>query len=218
MMSEGKDYPIQRVPRDESGRLELLALRPPLWEYLLFGNVLYRSRAVHEARWRDHQLGYTLQIGPVIEARQIPGVMSERFSSAITIARNLEAVVSPDAQLRAFGDSEESADPALIEHMAARLIDIYAFLLGWVEETRSLRVPEWAERIRELLIAHAAQPIQRTHEFVDEFIARLEQAIANLSAGKSDFEQISIHLKFEIPDDLTREFNKELKRIKPHLR
>jgi hypothetical protein len=46
----------------------------------------------------------------------------------------------------------------------------------------------------------------------------LEQAITNLVDGKSDFEEISIRLEFEIPDDLAQEFNKELKQIEPHLR
>jgi hypothetical protein len=216
-MGEGKDYPIQRVPRDDSGRLDLLALRPRLWEYLLFGNALYRARAVHEARWRDHQLGYTLQVGPVIKAKQIPSVMSERFSHVSAIAENLEAVVSPAAQVRAFGEPGEPGDPVLIEHMASRLIDIYALLLSWVEETRSLRVPEWAERLKELVIAYAAQPIQRTHAFVDEFIAQLEHAISNLVNGKSDYEEISIRLGFEVPDDITQEYKKELKRIRSHL-
>ncbi|MEU8210544.1 hypothetical protein AB0B85_15240 [Micromonospora sp. NPDC049044] len=217
-MSERKNYPVQQVPRDESGRLELLALRPPLWEYLLFGNALYRSRDVHEARWRDYQLGYALHIGPVVKAEQIPDVMSERFSHVGAIAANLEAVASPYAQARAFGAPGEPGDPALIEHMASRLIDIYALLLGWVEETRSLRVPEWAENLKALAIAYAAQPIQRTHEFVDEFIARLERAIANLVDGNSNYEEISIRVTFEIPDDVARQFSRELKRVKPHFR
>jgi len=217
-MSENKNYPIQIVPKDESGRLELLALRPPLWEYLLFGNVLHRARALHEARWRDFQLGYTLKIGPVIEPRQIPDVMAERFSHVGAITSNLEAILSPHAQVRAFGEPGEPGDPGLIEHMASRLIEVYALLLGWVEDTRSLRVPEWAERLKESAIAHATQPIERTHEFVDEFIESLERAIANLADGRTNNEDISMDITFTISDEITQEFELELEQIRPHLR
>jgi hypothetical protein len=217
-MDRGRDHPVQQVPRDESGRLELLALRPPFWEYLLFGCVLYRSRAVYEPRWRDHQLGYALRIGPAIDATQIPGVMSERLSHLNAIIGNLEAVVSPRAQLRAFGEPGEPGDPVLIEHMASRVIDLYALMLDWAEETRALRVPGWAERIKELLVEYVKQPIERTHVFVDEFIEKLEQAIAHLTNGTSDSEEVTINLKFEISDELVREYKRELKRIRRHMR
>jgi hypothetical protein len=209
------EYPFRRVPRDESGRLELLALRPPLWEFLLFGNVLYVSRAAHEARWRDYQMGYGLKVGTVVSAKDVPRVLNERLSYAAAIVKNLDHIVSPEAQARAFG--EEEGDAILIEHMATRLIDMYALLLGWVEETRALRVPDWGERLKELLIAYADQPLRRTYEFVDEFIARLEAAIANLADGKSEFEQITIRIVFNIDDKVVREFNRELRRVKRHL-
>lgn len=140
-MTDNAEHCIRQVPRDESGRLEVLALRPPFWEYLLFGNVLYVSRSAHEARWRDFQLGYTLIVGPAIEPTQVSDIMSERMSYASAITSNLERIVAPAAQARAFGNPGESGDAALIEHMAIRLIDLYALLLGWAENTRALQVP-----------------------------------------------------------------------------
>jgi hypothetical protein len=217
-MTDSADYSIRQVPTDESGRLELLALRPPFWEYLLFGNVLYVSRSVYEARWRDFQLGYTLKVGPAIEPMQVSDIMSERMSYASAITSNLERIVTPAAQVRAFGNPGESGDAALIEHMAIRLIDLYALLLEWAEDTRALRVPAPAERLKELAVSFVQQSLQRTHDFVDEFITEIEQAIADLADGRSSHVTVTMNLTFEIDDAIVRRYQKELRRVKRHLR
>ncbi|MFG1760647.1 hypothetical protein [Micromonospora echinofusca] len=211
------DYPVRQVPRDESGRLEILALRPPLWEYLLFGNALYLARAAHEARWRDHQLGYSLKVGPVIKADQIPTVLSERLSHVGAIASNIATILTDTAQERAFGKPGEPGDPVLIEHMADRLIGLYALLLDWAEETRALRVPDWADRLKEILTAYAAQPIERTHDFVDEFIENIERVIAKLAAGQEGPHHIIMQITFEIGDELSHQYDKELERIRRYI-
>ncbi len=137
-MTDSPESYVRQVPRDESGRLELLALRPPLWEYLLFGNVLYVSRSAYESRWRDFELGYTVKVGPVIQPNQIPSTIEERMSRGSAIVSNLERILAPTAQDRAFGNPGESGDAALIEHMAVRLIDLYALLLEWAEATTAI--------------------------------------------------------------------------------
>lgn len=216
MTDSGEDY-IRQVPRDESGRLELLALRPPLWEYLLFANVLITSRSVHEARWRDFQLGYTLKIGPTIEPNQIPAMISERMSHASAITGNLERILAPGAQEQAFGKPGEPGNAALIEHMALRLIDLYALLLSWAEDTRALRVPNWAEQLKESAVEFIRQPLQRTHDFVDEFTTQLEQAIADLADGKCNQVTITMALTFSIEDSVVRKFDREFDRVTKHL-
>jgi hypothetical protein len=217
-MTESAERYVRQVPRDESGRLELLAVRPPLWEYLLFGNVLYLSRSAHEARWRDFQLGYSLKVGPVIELKQVPDMLSERMSYASAITGNLERILAPAAQARAFGDPGKSGDPVLIEHMARRLIDLYAQLLEWEEDTRAFRVPDPAKRLKELAASFAQQSLQRTHDFVDEFIASLEQAIAAVTDGEGGPITIKMSLTFEIDDAIVRELQNELQRLERLLR
>ena len=217
-MSEEAEYRMRSVPRDAAGRLELLATRPRLWEYLLFGNVLYTSRAKYEDKWRDHQLGYTMKVGAVVKAIDIPHTMSERLSHVSAIVGNLELIISPSAQLRAFGESDDEGDPALIEHMAKRLIDLYGLLLSWVEETRAMRVPDWAEGLKSLLAQFANQPLQRTHDFVDDYISSLEQAIENVAGGTDSKQVITMHIKYEIDDEIIRAFNRELRRAKRHIK
>jgi hypothetical protein len=163
-------------------------------------------------------LGYALHIGPVVEPGQLKTTLNERLSHATAITSNLERILDLRAQERAFGKLGEPGDAVLIEHMAARLIDLYAMLLGWAEETRALRVPDWAERLKELLVQFVDQPLRRTHEFVDEYIARLEGAINSLASGGSGPIEIDIRLTFTLDDALVREYKKELKRIRRYAR
>jgi hypothetical protein len=144
--------------------------------------------------------------------------MSERMSYASAIISNLERILAPAAQVRAFGNPGESGDAALIEHMAIRLIDLYALLLGWAEDTRALRVPAPAERLKELAVSFVKKSLQRTHDFVDEFITEIEQAIANLADGKSSHVTVTMNLTFAIDHAIVREYQKELRRVKRHLR
>ena len=212
-MGENADFLVRRVPRDESGRMELLTLRPLLWEYLLFENVLYVSRAKHEIRWRDFQLNLTLRVGPIVEAKDLPHVLSERFSYISSIVGKVGNIFDSTVQERAFGKPGEHGDAGLIEHMASRLIDLYVLLLNWAEETRALRLPEEAERLQELLIAYIRQPLHQIYNFVDSSISKLEEAIDNLASGKTEYENIDLHLTFEIDDALSRDFNEELRHV-----
>jgi hypothetical protein len=102
-MTDSAEHYVRQVPRDQSGRLELLATHPPLWEFLLFGNVLYVSRAAYEPRWRDYQLGYSLKVRPVVEPEQVPDMIAERMTYASAIISNLEFILAPAAQTRALG-------------------------------------------------------------------------------------------------------------------
>jgi hypothetical protein len=216
-MTDGAEEYVLCVPRDESGRLELLARRPPFWEYLLFGNVLYVSRSAYDWTWRDFELGYTVRVGPVIEATQIADTIKERMTHASAIVSNISHILAPAAQDRAFGRPGEPGDSALIQHMASRLIDLYALLLEWAEETRALRVPDWAERLKEIAVTLVRQPIERTHDFVDEFIANLEKVIAKSAEGDTAPVTITMELIYEIDDSVIAEFDRELRRVNEYL-
>ncbi|MFI7212966.1 hypothetical protein ACIBP4_00190 [Micromonospora maritima] len=129
----------------------------------------------------------------------------------------MTSILSDTAQERAFGKLGEPGDPVLIEHMAGRLIDLYALLLGWAEETRALRVPDWADRLKEVLTTYAAQPIERTHDFVDEFITNIEEVISKLAAGQEGPHHIVMHITFEVGDELSRQFDEELDRVRRYI-
>ena len=201
------------VPRDESSRLELLATRPPLWEYLLFGAALYAGIARTEPKWRDYSLGYTLDVGPVVTKSQLLEAMSARISTASAIAANIEKVISQRAQEAAFGLPGVPGDADLIEHMGGRLIALYEKLLDWAAELRSLRLPDAAQSLPELAVAFVAQPIDATRAFVTDYILTLEREITLLSVDPKHEIQILMSLNFTLAPAVSKRFSRELKRV-----
>lgn len=200
------------VPRDEAARLDLLATRPPFWEYLLFGATLHAGLARTETKWRDYSLGYTMDVGPVITKQDLALAFSSRMASGAAIAKNLEKVISARAQEAAFGLPGEPGDPELIEHMGGRVILLYERLLDWASEVRSLRLPEEARKLPELAVPFVAQPIEATRNFVRAFITNIEGAVASQAAEPGQNIEISMELVFTVEDDATKNFLKELKK------
>ena len=203
---------IIRVPRDPSARIELLALRPDAWEYLLFGAALNSGLMQTEAKWRDHQLGYTMNIGPIIAKSELVDAMNDRMTRVSAIAGNIERVISQRAQDAAFGLPGHPGDPELIEHMAGRVILLYEQLLDWVAEIRSLRVPENAASLPELGAALASQPILATRTFVQEFISALEDELAKAAKDPDYMIRISMAVAFDLDAGDSKGFIKALKR------
>ena len=205
---------IVRVPRDESSRLELLSVRPPAWEYLLFGYALHSGLARTEPKWRDYHLGYSMQVGPAIPMSDLGPVLEDRASQAGSIASNITKVISQKAQETAFGLPGESGDSDLIEHMGGRLILLYEQLLDWAQEVRSFRVESKAERLPELMAALVAQPITETRSFVQSFIEQVEAAVAAMAAGAEEPMNVSMYLTFDVTDDVAyKAYRKEWKRV-----
>lgn len=203
---------IITVPRDESARLELLALRPPAWEFLLFGAALHAGLNRTEPKWRDHQLGYTMNVGPIIAKDQLAEAMQDRLTRVTFIASNIERVISKRAQDTAFGLPGEPGDPDLIEHMAGRVIMLYEQLLDWAAEMRSLRLPDNAESITELGASFAAQPILASRAFVKEFISVLEGELAKFALDPEYSMNITMAIHFDVDTADSKAFVKAIKR------
>ncbi|MES2171373.1 MAG: hypothetical protein V4479_11730 [Actinomycetota bacterium] len=162
-MADDEPSWMLNVPRDISGRMELLATKPTYWESLYFGAILLEGLDRTEIKWRDHVLGLTMTIGPVVTKQELAHALSERMSRVTFIVSNLGRLFTGPAQEAAFGKLGEHGDPTLIEHMGNRLTQMYEQLLDWADEVRSLRVPDGAaEDLREVAALFAEQPILHT--------------------------------------------------------
>lgn len=201
------------VPRDNDARMELLVERPPAWEYLLFGGAMLLEVKKDESRWRDYCLGYSLSVGPVVARSDLADEVTERMSRARAIVSNLEKVISQGAQQAAFGLPGDAGDPALIEHMAKRLIDIYRQLLSWVEEVRSLRIEGDSGLLQELLAEVVDQPLRETRAFSYDFVESLESALAARIDNPNEPIVINMTIAYELPGDLADRVEQELTRV-----
>lgn len=212
-MTDEMERPIVlRVPRDASARRELLVVRPMAWEYLLFGSVLVGALSDVEPKWRDYHLGYSMSIGPQVPPTDLAIALQDHLSRAMAIVENLERIISTNAQKSAFGESGEPGDAALIEHMSERLILLYEQLLDWVNDLRSLRVPVQSQHAVELCVKFVEQPIEEVRAFVFRYVESLESGLAELAAGSTEQIQLEMTLTFALDPQLSKRFNKELRR------
>ncbi|WP_150116995.1 hypothetical protein [Arthrobacter sp. ERGS1:01] len=206
-------YPIRRVPRDESARRELLATMPPVWEYLLFGGALVTGLERTEPKWRDYHLGLKTHVGPTIAKSDLAREVSVRMAGGSTIVSNLDKLLSPKAQALAFGPPGVSGDPALIEHIGIRLVEMYEKLLDWVIEFRSIQAPDNTEKLLEIGCSFLDQPIQETRNSIQKFVSDLENAIDSLDSDAEQPRVLSLEITFKLDSEITDSFLRELERV-----
>jgi hypothetical protein len=206
-------YPITKVPRDANAIRDLLSSRQGAWEFLLFAARLQEYRAAVEPKWRDYTLGYTLSLGPQVSADEIGPWTSDMMSRSTLIAKNLEKVISQQAQDAAFGLPAVNGDPELIDHMAKRLIGLYEQLIDWADDFRAARMPSGTERLKDLGVMFVSQPIAAVRAFVDDYTVSLENAMALLAAGSAEQIVIPMSIVFEIDPAVSEEFIELLEQV-----
>lgn len=206
-------YTITKVPRDESARRELLANKPPAWEYLLFGGMLAQGLQRTEPKWRDYRLGIAPFVGPSIRKEDLANEMVERLSRGSAIVSKLDKLFDPQVQELAFGAPGKPGDPDLIEHIAARTVDMYEGLLDWATELRALRLPEGAEELIDLAVLLVEQPIDATRDFIKAYVQKIEYAMESLLDGSKDQVNLSLGLIFSVPSTVVKDFEKYLAKI-----
>ncbi|MFW8744959.1 hypothetical protein [Mesorhizobium japonicum] len=203
---------VLRVPRDESGRRDLLTNRPPYWEYLLFGHHLLSGVDRFEEKWRDFSLGYSPVMGPKLSRDDFLGYMGDKLSQASFLASNIEVVTSPAAQLAAFGAQDESGDPEMIEHLAKRLVGLYRGLLDWHSELRSVRL-HTESTIPQLAPKMVEQPIRAVREFVFDYVAQIEGAVSKVAAGDDAPQILEMRITFVGDHEATDAVIAEMERV-----
>ncbi|MDQ1250298.1 MAG: hypothetical protein QG597_4677, partial [Actinomycetota bacterium] len=192
-----QDSPTLRVPRDEGQQRELLAQRPPGWEYLLYAGVLWQRREALESKWCDHQIGYSRRNGRHLDNNEAISLMHHALDDLKVCGPNLEKVLDPVAQERAFGAPGEPGNPALIEHIAARLVSIYDDMLDIAAMLRGTTVPSETAQLMEVTARLTDMPLQQIRDAVDQLVAEIDLIPDKLARG----EKIVIELTVAISID-----------------
>jgi hypothetical protein len=204
---------IDRVPRTPDEEAALLRARPDGWEYLLFAAVLRRRMDALESKYRDHRLRFI---------RPSPGSPpyadeSDFFISAFRDARvltdNFNRLFDNVAQDRAFGVPGESGDPAEIEHVASRMIDVYEGLIDWAARVRATPLDDEFNKVVELASRFVDQPIQQFRDFVERVVAETDQLPAALRAESPGPITLTLTITLSIEEGLEDELHGELRRL-----
>jgi hypothetical protein len=203
---------IDAVPRTTDEEATLLRVRPDGWEYLLFASVLRRRMNALEPKYRDHELRFARPTqGSRLTAPDAMAFLTAAFGEAGVLVGNVNRVLDPAAQDRAFGPPGESGDPVPIEHLAERLIDVYESLIDWAARLRGTQVEDEFERAAELASRFVDLPIQQFRDFVNRVVAEMDRVPALLRADEP--VRLSLTLVVSIEEGLEAELQDELERL-----
>jgi hypothetical protein len=201
------------VPITAEQRRQLLAQRPPGWEYMLFTGVLVQGSAAVEPKWRDHQLRYVRRSGPALSDADVSSFIQGALGELAGITGNIERIFDTQAKDRAFGPPGVSGNPVEIEYLGQRVIELYEGLLDWSARVRGMPTPEQFRRALELQAAFVDSPLREMRAFIAQCIAEVGR-LPGLLAEESD-EPINVVLRitFDIDSHVLSQFNREMKRL-----
>lgn len=167
-------------------------MRPPVWEFLLFGGVLWQGAERLSLAWRDHQLELPIADYRRLNDDEVAGFLSEAFGRLSWIIAPLQRVFA--AHEDAFGKPGESGDEKLIRHFAEWLISVYSQLLDWAGMVRSADPPEGFEKAIELSAHAADMPIDQIRKFITNTVEQLERIPENFARPEEEREKDPLNL------------------------
>jgi hypothetical protein len=167
--------PALRSPRTPEQIRELLALRPPAWEYLLYSGILWQRRQALEPKWRDHELGYARRARRHLNDRKALDFLGNAIDDFQACVAHITTMMpDAEAQERAFGPPGQPGDPALVEHLATRFVGVYEEILAIAAEIRGVGVSDELMPIFEATARLTDTPLREIREYVDRFVTEID--------------------------------------------
>jgi hypothetical protein len=203
-----------RVPRTPEQQRQLLAERPPGWEYLLFAGVLAQSKDALEPKWQDHQLRYARVTGQSLDDSQVGTFIVAAMREPLAFAENLNRVFDRQAKELAFGLPGVPGDPARIEHLGHRLVAIYEDFLDWSARLRGTVASSKYRRLLDLAASTADMPAKQIRDFIDQHVATLERLPELLAEPGDEPIDLTFVLELDIDRRIIAEYNREFKRLR----
>lgn len=204
-----------RTPRTAAEAAILLGERPAGWEYLLFSYYLTAGIESSRDRYNDHRIGFASG-GDFIPSEEIRGYLQSELARMSATADSFESLLRGPAQEAAMGLPGEEGDPELIQHLASRLVAIYAELLSWAYRLRaaSSPIPAGREAMR-ALSDYANQPTEAIRAFVVDFQLRMDALSPQLQSGQD--VHLTLGINFEIPKEISRAYHRAERKLPKQL-
>jgi hypothetical protein len=209
--------PINWIPRDTEEQEDLIAQRPPGWEYLLFAGVLDQGRRVLEPKWQDYKSGYARRKRVRLDEKETVSYLIGMWVDAQAIMRPIDRVFSEEAQQQAFGAPGEPGNALLIEHSAKRVLTSYEELLDWAADIRGIVFPEKFRRAFELAPLVMERPALDIRDFITRTVVQLGRLPDLLAHPDSGPIAIELPLTVTIDDAAMATFSEELDRVRSML-
>ena len=198
------------MPRTPEEEATLVTVRPPGWEYLLFGAVILRRMSELEPKWRDHEIRYKSAPSNKLNAGEAREKMMGLSSSAQRVTHNFDRVFDPEVMISAFGEPGDAGDADRIVHLAERFVDVYNDFLDQAAELRSADVPAPFEPVFEVASRFNDQPIREIREFVETTISELDRVSPLPRADTGETITMKFELVLTMEDGLMEEFDQRM--------
>ena len=198
-----------RVPRSQAESAILLGERPPGWEYLLWSYLLLKKLDEDSSKYNDFAIGFALPGAYVGDSKLVDTVNGE-LARLRSITRNLEQLLSPEAQERAFGAPGQAGNPELIEHFSSRLASIHEELVSWATSLRGRSTQSnEATEVFVSLAQYAMQPVEAIRTFARSLRDEMDTFSTRLQAGEDI--KITRTIAFEIPSVASKRFDRAIR-------
>jgi len=174
------------VPQDTKDRDELLRVRPPAWEFLLFGGILKQGIQEHDGAWRDHRAGYAPQTTTYASEAEADRFLTNRMTDLVSIIENLDRLISSISVEEIFGPPGVPGDAGGIEHFASRIVNSYKEMLDWTSSVRGAAVPVLLKHKRELVAHFTDSSIRDIRILIEKIVHDVEEYAQLCGAGSTD--------------------------------
>jgi len=197
---------VVKVPRDNSGRRELLVIRPTAWEHLYFASCLAVGLERAEEKWRDFYFGYSMKVGPQLDVYEF---VDQQYPNRVkAIVARFDPIIAEPAQRLAFGPSGQPGNAVVSAHVAKRFSESYEQMLDLVDEVLSIRFKDDDENLegaRRAFVEMCTPAIGACREMVGKFIVDIEGLASDLQNGNPP-RPVEINLKMDMPQQAMDDF------------
>jgi hypothetical protein len=208
--------PLLRSPRTPEQMRELLAQRPEAWEYLLYAGVLWQQREALEWKWRDHELGYARRSGRHLDDREAFTLINTTMNDLSAYTTDLLKMLDSRARERAFGPPGQPGDPALIEHLASRFVEIYEEVLDSAARFRGVRISDNMASVMDAAANLTDTPLREIRDFINQVITETDTIPDRLA--RDEPITITLTLTLTVDDKVKKHLEREMKRAKRKLK
>jgi hypothetical protein len=207
--------PLLRSPRTVEQKRELLAQRPEAWEYLLYAGVLWQRRQVLEAKLLDHEIGYARRIGQHFDDSAAFTLVKSAMTDFRACMSNVVRLVKQESRLRAFGLPGQPGDPALIEHIANRFMEVYEEIIDTAARLRGAGVSNKMIPVMDAAAHMVDTPLKQISDFIDQLIVQTDRIPDQLARGED--VTIELALTLTIDDEDRQRVDQEMERARNYL-
>ena len=204
-------WPGNRAPRTAEETAQVLARRPPGWEYLYFAGSLVTERATLEHSFLDHELRYAIPSGERVDDDDAVDYLKQAIDDVLGRIASLVTLMEADVQERAFGPLGQPGDPDRIRHLARRWTSVYEDLMNWAARLRAATKSSTFRDLFEALARLIERPIQQYRDFVDAFVQETDGIPRALKTGER--LEINLVLTLSIDDDALAAISAEIARL-----